>query len=307
MTHLFYKSDVLDRYESQYDWKGNLFSERVRVKPPANSGASDREYQASEQEYVMGDLLPHQLPREAIDRVYAQYQRLFTLQEQLRDQDYGTSIILEAVSHLPKLSSVSTSFIRPPERYYRHLVGQFPTCLQRPFGSLYYGLPRGTSQLRSLLLGYYNAGTQLTRLELGDINWQFLRNESERNMRMMKQSLRHLRELDLNITTEYDVYDYEIGMEIPQCRRYLTNNALYDFIKTAPMLQSLSVSFESSPTDCRTELKHIISDHHWTNLGRVHFKNILATQADFATFCSHHASTLRHLSLKDVELLPQGK
>ena len=85
VTHLFYKSDVLDRYESQYDWEGNLFSERVRVKPPANSGASDREYQASEQESVMGNPLPHQLPREAIDRAYAQYQRLFTLQEQLRD------------------------------------------------------------------------------------------------------------------------------------------------------------------------------------------------------------------------------
>ena len=124
---------------------------------------------------------------------------------------------------------------------------------------------------------------------------------------MIKQSLRLLLELDLNNTTEYDVYDYEIGMGIPQCRRYLTNNTLHDFIKAAPMLESLSVSFESSPTDCRTELKHIISDHHFTNLRQVHFKNILATQADFATFCSHHASTLRHLSLKNVELLPQGK
>ena len=63
VTHFFHKSDVLDRYESQYDREGNLFSERV------DSGASDLEYQASEQEYVMGDLLPHQLPRGAIDRV----------------------------------------------------------------------------------------------------------------------------------------------------------------------------------------------------------------------------------------------
>ena len=124
---------------------------------------------------------------------------------------------------------------------------------------------------------------------------------------MIKQSLRHLHELDLNITTEYDVYDYEIGMEIPQCRRYLTNNILYDFIKAAPMLKSLSVSFESFPTDYSAELKYIISDHHWTNLRRVYFENILTTQADFTTFCSHHASTLRYLSLKNVELLPQGK
>ena len=308
VTHLFYESDVLDRYESQDNWERNLVSERNRVKSPINSGEGDREYLVYQREFVKIDRPRHQLPREAMDRCYAQYQRLFTLQEQLRDQDYGTSIISEALSHLPKLTSISTSFTPCPHECYRYLVGQFRLCLQRPFGDLGhgqprgtsqlrslllgYGQPRGTSQLRSLLLGYYNAGTQLTRLELGDINWQFLRNESEENMRMMKQSLRHLRELDLNLTTEYDVYDDEIGMEISECREYLTNNALYDFIKAAPMLEDLSVSFQHNyPMGCTTELKHIVSDHHWTNLRRANFENILASQADFANFCSHHAST----------------
>lgn len=128
-----------------------------------------------------------------------------TLQEQLRDQDYGVFIISEALSHVPKLTSISTSFTLNPEEHHRYLVGQWRTWLRRPFDNLGYGQPRGTSQLRSLLLGYYTAGTQLTRLELGDINWQFLQNESEENIRMMNWSLRHLRELNLNITLEYDV------------------------------------------------------------------------------------------------------
>ena len=146
-----------------------------------------------------------------------------------------------------------------------------------------------------------------TRLKLGDINWQFLRSESEENMRMMKQSLRHLHELDLNITSEYDVCDnnYDFRIEFPGRREHL-DNALYNFIKAAPMLESLSVSFENDPIDYKPELKRIASDHHWKNLGRVSFENICASQADFANFCSHHASTLRHLSLKNIELLPQG-
>ena len=276
VTHLIYDSDILDRYESRDEWERNL------------TGAY--------------------LPRKTIDRLYAQYHRLFTLQEQLREKDYGVSIISEALSHLPKLTSISTSFAENPEEHYRYLPGQLRRWLERPVDNFGYGQPRGTLQLRSLLLGYYTSGTQLTRLELGDINWQFLRNESEENMRMMKQSLRHLHKLDLVISTEYDVCDhvYDIETEILECREYL-NNALCNFIKAAPMLESLSVWFEVEPTDCRTELKHIVSDNHWTNLRWVDFGNIRATQADFVNFCSQHASTLRHLSLRNIVLLHPGK
>ena len=305
--HLIYESEVLDRYESQDHWECKLVGEYVRVKPPAYPGASDREYLASRYEWSMGDPTPHQLPRETMDRVYAQYERLFILQEQLRDQDYGVSMISEALSHLPKLTSISTSFTPNPEEHHRYLVGQWRTWLQRPFDNLGHGQPRGASQLRSLLLGVYTAETQLTRLELGDINWQFLQNESEENMRMMKRSLRHLRELNLNITLEYDVCDqvYDTRTEFSGPREHL-NNALYNFTNAAPMLEGLSVSININPLDCVTELKHIVSDYHWKNLRRVHFEEICATQADFAIFFSHHASTLRHLSLKNVELLHPG-
>ena len=307
VTYLIYESDILDRYESQDEWECNLVGEYVRVRPPAYPGVSDREYIASRYEWDMEGPPPHQLPRETLDRVYAEYQRIFTLQEQIRDQDYGVSMISEAISHLPKLTSISTSFTPNPREHHRYLVGQWRTWLQRPFDNLGYGQPRGTSQLRSLLLGCYTAEIQLTRLELGEINWQFLQNESEENMRMMKRSLRHLRELKLNITLEYDVCDqvYDTRTEFSGRQEHL-NHALYNFTNAALMLESLSVSIKIDPINCQTELKHIVSDHHWTNLRRVHFENICATQADFAIFFSHHASTLRHLSLKDIELLPQG-
>ena len=312
MTHLIYECDVLDHYESQDDWEYNVVGEIVKLKQPA-PGASAREHMAWT-DYFMGEAPPHQLSDETLDRVYAQYQRLFTLQEQLRDQDYGVSVISEALSHLPKLTTISTSFTPGPKKRYRYLVGQSRTWLSRPVDDPSYdpprgsGLPRGTSQLHSLLLGCYTAETQLMRLELGDINWQFVRDKSEEKTRMMKRSLRHLRELNLHITSVYDVcdvvYEYKTR-EFPGPRDH-PDNALYNFIKAAPMLESLSVSFKTKRKEYKTELKDIVSDHHWKNLGRVGFENIRATQADFANFCSQHASTLRHLSLKDIELLPQG-
>lgn len=83
------------------------------------------------------------------------------------------------------------------------------------------------------------------------------------------------------------------------------NSELYNFTNAAPMLESLSVSIKIGPLDCVTELKHIVFDHHWTNLRRVHF-DIFATQADFAIFSSRHAPTLRHFSLENVKLPHQG-
>ena len=87
---------------------------------------------------------------------------------------------------------------------------------------------------------------------------------------MVKRSLRHLRELNLNVTIGYDVYDefYGIQIAVPRRRDHL-DSALYNLIKAAPMLGSLLVSFEIHSTVYKSEPKHIVSDHHWTNLRRV--------------------------------------
>ena len=145
MTRLIYESAVLDRYESQDDWERNLVGEYDMVKPPADPGASDREYTASRFEWFMGGPPPHQLPRETKDRDYARYQRQFTLQGQVREQDYGASTASEALCHLPRLTSISTYFNPNSQEDYLYLIGQLRTWLQGPFDNLGYGQPRGTS------------------------------------------------------------------------------------------------------------------------------------------------------------------
>lgn len=58
--------------------------------------------------------------------------------------------------------------------------------------------------------------------------------------------------------------------------------------------------------DCPTQMKHILCEHHWTKLRRIHFKRINTAQKDFAIFCVRHASTLKHLGLSNIRLVGQG-
>lgn len=309
VTHLFYQPDALDLCECREDWQVGVSKRYLPVKPPTNPdpGASEREYRAYNRACVKFAQDPgHQLQRHEMDQGYIEYQRLFAAQEQLRKQDYGAPILLDVFSRLPKLVSIFTSlgcnliFSSP------YLMANFKAGLRRPYGDIGHGQPTGVPQLRSLLLGSHHAGRQLTRLFIGDVNWQFLR-EGADNISMMKQSLHHLRMLELTISTGYDFDEGEPGPEIPECRQFLRNKALCNFLKAAPELEVLAIAFDCYTQDCATELKHIVHDHTWAKLKRVEFAKIDATEADFANFFSRHSSTLRHLGLRAIRLLERGK
>ena len=213
------------------------------------------------------------------DQGYIEYQRLFAAQEELRELDCGATIISEAFTRLPKLNSIVTAI-----------------C---------YGQPIASPQLRSLLAGSNHAEKQLTKLIIGDVSWRFLQDRAE-NMNMMKQSLRHLRTLSLKLSTGYDPATDQLGAEIPECRNYFANNALVDFIRAAPRLESLSIRFDWDTVEYATELKHVVHDHTWSNLRSVVFEKIDITQQDFASFLGRHASTLQSLGLSAIRLLDQG-
>lgn len=307
VTHLFYEPDALAVYGSQRDWDADVSSCDLPIRAPAVPayGTSEREHRAYQRARVKYAQDPcHQLRRDERDQGYIEYQRLFSAQEQLRKEDFGAPVFLDAFSRLPKLVSISTSLGRNPMPGSPYLLAKFKAGLLHPYGDLVQCHPTGVPQLRSLLLGSHHAGRQLTKLIIGDVNWQFLRDEAG-NMSRMKQSLLHLRVLDLMISTGYDLDEDEPGPEIPECREFLANYALYDFIKAAPELESLSIAFDYHTTDCATQLKHIVCDHHWPNLERVEFDKIDATQTDFADFFTRHASTLKHLGLRNIRLVEQ--
>ena len=287
MTHLIYEADAL--------------------ATPPNLGASERAYRAYHRSCVRVAQDPHRQFRSGKrDQAYREYQRLFAAQEQLRKEYYGACVISDALSRLPKLISISMSLCYTYKSPTTYFCEAFKASLHRPYGAYGHGQPNGVPQLRSLLLGCHHTGRQLTKLIIGDINWQFLRDGAD-NTNMIKQSLRHLRVLDLTISTGHSHGEEESGPEMSRYREYLTNNALCDFVKAAPELESLSIAFDSFTPDGTTQLKHIVRDHRWKNLKRVEFKRIDATQADFAAFFSRHASTLKYLGLCGIRLIEQGE
>lgn len=309
MTRLFYEPDALVSYECQADWEFDINPRAFTVEVPArpDAGASKRDYRAYNRACLKYDQDPrHQLRRDILDKGYTEYKRLFAAQEQLRSQEYGLSVICDAFSRLPKLRSIVMSLSGYPVPYTSYLRNKFKAGLRCPCGDLDHGLPAGVPQLYSLLRASHEGGRQLTRLVIGDISWRFLQDVTKCK-NMAKHSLRQIRTLDLCISPDNDLNEYEDGSEGVECREYLANSALCDFIKAAPDLESLSIAFDGNTRARGTELKYIIGDHHWPKLKRVKFEDIDATHADFASFCTRHASTLKHLGLSAIRLLEQGE
>lgn len=312
MTHLFYEPDALIPWRPRGAWDPLLDFGLPVVTPtevPAkpNLGASEREYRAYNRASRKPVQERRQLLRAKGAKGYIEYKKLVAKQEQLRQQDFGAPVILDALRHFPELAIVSMSLDRIFLSRSPYMSTKFKAGLCEPSGDHGHSQPWGVPQLRSLLLGSHHAGNRLTKLTIGDVNWRFLQDEAD-NMNMMKESLRHLRVLNLNITTIDDAVEHSGLGEMASCRNYLASNALHDFIMAAPDLDSLLIGFDFyMATISATELRHIVRDHRWTNLKRVEFGKMDATQADLANFFSRHASTLRHLGLKDIRLLGQGE
>lgn len=305
MTRLFYEPDALAFYESQKDWEIDILPhdtpEEFLAKPDA--GASERDYRAYNRaclKYIQD--LRDQLPRVKKDQGYIEYQRLFAAQEQLRSQEYGLSVISDAFSRLPKLCSIVTSLGCNPVPHTSYLIDGFKSGSIRPYGDFGHSLPAGVPQLYSLLRASHEAGSQLTSLVIGDVNWQFLRDVAKWK-NVLKQSLRQIRVLELFISFGYELNEFENVPEVLEFREHLANSALRDFIKAAPDLEDLSIALDLRKV---AELKYIIDDHHWPKLKRVKFQRIDATHADLASFCTRHASTLKHFDLSAIRLLDGG-
>lgn len=60
---------------------------------------------------------------------------------------------------------------------------------------------------------------------------------------MMKESLCHLRVLNLIMKTCYDAVEHSGEVEIAECRNCLPSYPLHDFIKAAPNLDNLLIAF----------------------------------------------------------------
>ena len=120
----------------------------------------------------------------------------------------------------------------------------------------------------------------------------------------MKTALRHLTTFELVISTGMDESGNEIGVEIPNCRRYLSKNTkLAEFLAAAPNLKDLAIGFDWFEPYCPAELKQVFGSTTWPCLESVALENIDAASENLNRFLEQHASTLKHVTIKTIRLL----
>ena len=238
---------------------------------------------------------PHNYSRSQLEKAYKEYTRMYAEQEDLRARGYGFKELSDAMSRLPNLSDICMS--------HRGAICQVPRGLMKAFAA---GLSRGRGDycgipfMRSLLLAVYEAGIEFDTLRLGDANWKFLQ-QSDGTLKRIKHTLRHLTTLDLVISTE-TVY---AGDQIPICRNYLrNNNILSEFFAAAPKFKDLELAFDAYEYQlyCAAGLNQIVGDTVWSYLERIAISNIDATIEDWSHFFKRHASTLKHLTMRNIIL-----
>ena len=297
VTSLYYQPDTLIEHATKGDWKKDVcdrrvFQRREAVPPPDASERSLRLYRRNDARNCGRP--PHNYSRSQLEKAYKEYTRMYAEQEDLRNRGYGFKELSDAMSRLPNLSDICMS--------HRGAICQGPRGLMTAFAA---GLSRGRGDycgipfMRSLLLAVYEAGIELDTLRLGDVNWKFLQ-QSDETLKRIKHTLRHLTTLDLVISTETV---YRPSEEIPICRNYLrNNNTLSEFLAAAPKLKDLEITFDAYESSCPAGLNQIVGDTVWPYLERIAISNIDATLEDWSHFFKRHASTLKHLTMRNIIL-----
>lgn len=304
VTSLFYEPDTLTTYHSQKEWQNSLDEPRsiplenfVAVPQPVDT---ERELRVFRRE-VARLRNPPRYPQRYLRQAYAEYVRLYNEQHDLRLRNYGAATIRHAMSRFPKLSKIYMSLgcsIVPRSDY---VYQAYAATLQMPYGDEGHIMPSGVTQMRSLLLGADLAQLQLTCLKLGDVHWTFLR-APDQTFLSMKKALKGIRSLTLIIATANDG-DEDGMIEMPECREYLKNGRLNDFLIAAPGLEDLWLAFNWHVPYNPFELKYIVGSFTWSSLRNVAFGYLDTAEEEWVAFFVRHSRTLRRIAIKTIRLV----
>lgn len=305
VTSLFYEADALRTYQSRKEWEADLHEtipsplrDDPAILPP---GATERERRAHGRDLAKR-ANPPKHTEQYLRQAYAEYERLYNEQNDLRLENYGAAVIADAMSRFPKLSNIRMSLghgLAPPSDY---SLRTYAPTLQEAYGDDYHDVPSGVAQMQSLLLGADLAQLQLTHLEIGEVDWKFLWEPAD-TLKSMKKSLKCLRSLALKMSLGTVDCEEGIEQEIPECREYLENYQLYDFLIAAPGLEGLRVGFNYYDPYGPSELKYIAGSFTWSSLRNVTFEYFDTTEEDWVAFFVRHSPTLRKVAIDTITLL----
>ncbi len=108
----------------------------------------------------------------------------------------------------------------------------------------------------------------------------------------MKRGIHHLTKLRIGFLSDYT------QSETLECLR---RERLYEFVKSAPFLEELDISFPTYRS--RTiNLTNVVGSFRWESLTTIHFECLQIGVSSLGEFCSRHSSTLYCLSLGDLQM-----
>lgn len=242
--------------------------------------------------------------RQKRDEAWELYRRYIAEQDALRDSGYAFQELQEAIARLPRLEMVymnhGWSLWSGPSGRKDGKNNPFHDALAVSGGDHSHCHPSGVLQMRSLMLAVHQAGLELHTLHVGDVNWKFLQPDDD-TIEKMKTILNFVHSLALHISLGY--LEDDIGQEIPECRKFLSNNKLHHFLRAAPDLSVLDIQFDWNEPFSPAEFENVVQDFTWSRLRHLQLESIDTTEHDWLRFFQRHASTLKTLTFCSIRLL----
>ena len=316
VTSIFFEAntlDVLDRKQWEKIVIGperQALAESLRRFNPCHhmSERTIRNYKRELNKYYYSP--PHHYTENQMETAFGKYAEIIHFQQNTKQRAIQAKAISEAMKHFPNLKElIMATGQNSTSRLRKMLAPAFCTVLDTdkqlpgPCESI------GLQQMRSLLLGAYDAGLKIESLWCDLVTWRILDQDSETVARM-RDSISNVKQLRLQFASgPPEDEDGPVNDEFEACYLALRKGTLRDFVTAAPNLEHLQIGFTyfslSRPNSpAHLTLKHIVGQHHWPFLKTASFKMIGTSEDDLISFCSRHASTLRSLHLDDMGLVP---
>ncbi|KAK0508191.1 hypothetical protein JMJ35_009275 [Cladonia borealis] len=310
---LFYEADSLKDLDSMKEWKKNIIvpgcynniDSKLMPSPPPD--ASQREKRAYRRHMEKVYKAPRYIySAKQLKNAYEEYKHFVWVQNYMRQYDYNSEVIREAMAKLPKLKTIelSLSYCLRNGRS-RKLEKAFAKGLSVACGEHGHGGPCGVGQLRSLLVGASDAGLEIETLRCGNVQWQFFA-ERDSVFDKLKHAVRCLRTLEFYITTrsdeDFDSEDLHY-QETVLCAAYIEETGrLHNFISSAPQLENLTVQFDCDSAEPPARLSDLVGHFSWHSLRLASFNMISTTEEELMEFYERHAKTLREIRIDSMHL-----
>lgn len=307
VTSIYYEPDMLDT-EDRSKWESSILDPGYLDSIPILwwPNPTDEDRRAHAQKIEEHEKRPrHTYTKKQLDVAWTKYQEHLADQQDLCRQRYGIKELQEAMKGLPKVTSLYMSMANEAFVRSNYLKKAFSAGLSGACGDDSSTRASGVPQLRSCLLSMYDVGTKLQTFECGNVSWKLFRC-SKSDLKAFAALLSQVRNFTLQISTGMDASGDRIGVELPECRRFLRNGRVRDLTFGADELERLNVKLDWWESTFGLELVNVVGDRIWPRLREVTLATIETTEEHLMYFLERHRATLRSVHL-DTILLTWGE